>query len=213
MSSDRSINADDVADLSGLDIIIGPMYAGKSTELLRRLHTMSEVGFKCVYINHSVDSRSMEAYSTHNPALKIGESSKLSMIKMSNLHDLEDKILTHTDVIGIDEAQFFDDLSCIDTWITVYKCRVIVAGLDSDFRKQKFGKILDLIPNCNSVTKLLAYCEHCSKKRKVCMAPFTARKIMDTTLDDTVVSVGSHDKYSALCRNCHANNNKSQKQQ
>ena len=88
-----------------LNLIIGPMYAGKTTELLRRLNIYQEFGFKTLYVSSSLDSRSNLPFSTHNPLLKsIG---KIDSIKVKNLFDVN---FEQYNVIGIDEGQFFSDL-------------------------------------------------------------------------------------------------------
>lgn len=185
----------------GLDIIIGPMYSSKTTELLRRLFTVSEVNLNSLYINNSIDNRNqLDVFSSHNPQLKSTLSNnKVKMISVKNLSDVEDSLLNSSDIIGVDEAQFFDDLMIIKDWVDKKNKRVVIAGLDGDFNRNTFGKIHQLLPHCDSIVKLTAFCTECAKKQKLSQALFTYKK--SSSYD--VIEVGGNDKYSALCRMCY----------
>ena len=87
-----------------IDIIIGPMFAGKSTELIRRLNICAELGLKTLYVNSKLDGRSDKVFSTHNPT--IGKIGKIDSKKVLDLLDID---FEQYDVIGIDEAQLFSE--------------------------------------------------------------------------------------------------------
>ncbi len=189
-----------------LDIISGPMFSGKSTMLLQKLIIETEIGFKILYINHSKDTRSTEPYSTHNPLYKekLCKMNNISLISVPYLGDID---VSRYDVIGIDEAQFFD---CCDLTESVTKMvekegkHVIAAGLTGDFRRVKFGALLDLEPLSDTFTKLSSFCQICANnnpKRRT-PAPFTHRKIGDE-LEFNSVDVGGCEKYIPVCRKCY----------
>jgi len=102
--------------------------------------------------------------------------------------------------IAIDELQFFPDAyDVVIEWVQRGKY-IIVASLDGDCYRRKFGCVLDLIPHANQVTKLTGYCDICRDNyRKLTPAPFTARMTNDTSSE----LVGGTDLYKAMCRNCH----------
>ena len=179
-----------------LDLIIGPMYSGKSTELIRRLNIFAEMGLKVLYVNSNIDNRTDDSFSTHSPIIKsIG---KIDAIKVDNLDDIK---YNQHQIIGIDEAQFFGNLkSKIMTLVETDKKKVVVTGLNGDYRRQPFGEINDLIPLCDNVTKLNPFCKMCmDKHNRVTNALFTKR----VTCETAVVFVGSKDMYIPACRSCY----------
>jgi len=183
-----------------LDLIGGPMFSGKTTELLRRLFIEAEIGLNVLYINHSNDNRSEGPFSTHNPLYKkeLSTMSNVSFISAVQLSNLDFKC----DVIGIDEAQFFDDLvDVVEKMVEKEGKHVIVSGLNGDFRRRKFGHLLDLEPLSDSYTKLQSYCKQCamSTPKKRTLAPFSHRisRVGD------VNEVGGYNKYIPVCRECY----------
>lgn len=178
-----------------LELIAGPMFAGKTTELLRRLFCDTYVNRKALYINHTIDNRTNEAFSTHNPLYKdrISES-RITLMKCSVLPGLEE--IKNYDTVGVDEAQFFEDLSqlCIyaDNGI-----RVIVAGLVGDSNREKFGKMCDLLPMADDYTQLHALCAKCASSGTATNSSFTSC----ISVHSDQVDVGGSDKYAPMCRN------------
>jgi thymidine kinase len=182
-----------------LDLIIGPMFSGKTTELIRRLNTLQAIGQKCVYVNSMLDSRNTEHFSTHNPL--ISQLGNINSIKTNSLDIIIHK-LQEFDVIGIDESQLF--MGCfkltIINLVESFNKKVIISGLNSDFERNKFGYILDLIPICDDITKLFPYCITCSKLQKITKALFSKRLNNDKNTIDI-----SYDNYIPVCRNCYFN--------
>lgn len=173
-----------------IHVIVGPMFAGKTTTLLRRVQAESSSGRNVAVIKSSKDTRfGLDSIVTHDGV-------KLPCIALANLstfrqelgHDAYDKL----DVIGIDEAQFFEDLHdfCCKAADGDGKT-VIVAGLDGDYLRRSFGSVLDIIPLADSVTKLNARCEICRKR-----AFFTLRK----TDESQTELIGGADVYMPVCR-------------
>ena len=133
-----------------IEIIIGPMFSGKSTELLRRTSRYEAIGKKVLHINHSNDSRTSNFIQTHSKQTR-------KALKVSSLMPLlENEAFLQADVIGIDESQFFTDLHNFIS-IAEYNNKIfIIAGLDGDYKRCPIGQILSLIPMCDTVDKLTA---------------------------------------------------------
>ena len=133
-----------------IEVILGPMFSGKSTELIRRTSCYNAIGKKVLRINHLNDTRTNDNIQTHSNIKK-------SAIKVSSLMSLVDKpIFIESDVIGIDESQFFEDLYEFIITIEPMHKIIIVAGLDGDFKRRPIGQILQIIPLCDEVIKLHA---------------------------------------------------------
>ena len=135
-----------------LEIILGPMFSGKSTELLRRISRYEAIGKKVLLINHKNDSRTGNSVQTHNQVTR-------TAVKTEDLLSLvHKKEYDEADIIGIDEAQFFTGLRDF-VLATESKHKIIImSGLDGDFKRDPFGEILQCIPLCDSVVKLSAMC-------------------------------------------------------
>ncbi|XP_024983867.1 thymidine kinase a-like [Cynara cardunculus var. scolymus] len=172
-----------------IHVIVGPMFAGKTTTLLHRMKSESSNGRNVAIIKSSKDTRyGLDSIVTHD-----GE--KLPCWPLEALSSFKERIGIEAyhklEVIGIDEAQFFDDLYdfCIKAADHDGKT-VIVAGLDGDYLRRSFG-VLDIIPIAESVTKLKARCELCGKP-----AFFTLRKTEETERE----LVAGADVYMPVCR-------------
>ena len=145
---------------NGIDLIIGPMYSAKTTELIRRLTIYAELGLKVLYINSGLDDRDTkegEFFSTHTPTLQFTslDSAKITSIKTQRLNDILISACSF-DIIGIDEAQLFSDLKIFTiSLVERYNKKVIIAGLNGDFRREPFGDILNMIPLCDNISKLI----------------------------------------------------------
>lgn len=173
-----------------LELIIGPMYAGKSTELIRNINKYKFLNEKMIAINHKINNRyGSEGISTHNNEIYD------NCIILDKLSDFEnsDKF-NETKIIIIEELQFFNDAyNTIIKWCDKYNKKVIAAGLDGDFQRDAIGDVLRLIPHANKVLKINALCSICKDGTE---APFTRRII--ASKDKTLV--GSNDIYEAVCR-------------
>jgi thymidine kinase len=186
-----------------LDIIAGPMYSGKTSSLLNKLFIEAEIGLNVLYINHSSDNRSDAEFSTHNPLYKekLSKMSNVKFASMSNLEDLFTQNFVCYNVIGIDEAQFFNDLyKVVKYLVEKWNLHVIVAGLNGDHKREMFGQIHELEPLSDSYTKLTAFCRKCAETKKRVVAPFTYRK---QSYDDKDIVIGGKDIYIPVCRSCY----------
>jgi len=172
-----------------IQIIFGPMFSGKSTELIRRVRRYDIAGHDCLMVKYARDNRYSQAEEvvTHDR----NSWKAVSTEKLGNI--CEEKV-QNCSVIGIDEGQFFSDVVEFSEKMANQGKVVIVAALDGTFERKGFNNILNLVPYAESVVKLSAVCNYCK-----CEAHFTKR-----TSDDTEVEViGSQDKYMATCRACY----------
>ena len=178
-----------------LDLIIGPMYSGKTDYLLRELNIFSVMGANVLYINHSLDTRG-DIFSSHNPTIsKIGN---ISHKKVENTDQLMEACKDYL-IIGIDEAQFFEGLKdAVLNLVEKHGKRVLVAGLSGNYKREAFGELLDLVPYCDRIAKLSSYCSACSVSKKIKQAHFSYR----VTKDDIEVFIGAKNAYVPLCREC-----------
>lgn len=168
-----------------LEIIIGPMFSGKSSELIRRCSRYEAVGKRVCIINHSIDTRcGTNSVATHSNI-------QHSAIKSDSLCSVSEEVAS-ADVVGVDEAQFFDDLFEFVQRLDRTNVVVIIAGLDGDFRRQPFGKIFQCIPFCDCITKLNAMCKLCSDG-----TPGIFTKRLCNNCD--IISVGAVDEYTSVC--------------
>lgn len=176
--------------MANIQIIIGSMFSGKSTELIRRCSTYEAIGKSVTIINHAYDTRCDDEVLTHS-------NTKHKAIKTKSLNDLD--FCPMPDVLGIDEAQFFGDLYEFVRSIEDMNIVVIIAGLDGDFLRRPFGRILECIPLCDSITKLNAMCSIC---RDGTLGSFTKKR---DDANDKVVDIGAGDKFQAVCRKHYTN--------
>tara|TARA_B110000037_G_C17100444_1_gene497751 strand:+ start:1161 stop:1709 length:549 start_codon:yes stop_codon:yes gene_type:complete len=175
-----------------LKLITGPMYAGKSTELINNIRQYKFIGKEIMAINHIINKRyGSECIITHN-----GEK-VISSINLSKLEEIIIKyndILEKSDVIIIDEIQFFQDaFDIVISLVEKYNKIVICAGLMSDYKKQPFGDILKLIPHADDIVILSSICSIC----KDGTTGHFSKKISGC---DKQTDVGSGDKYISVCR-------------
>lgn len=191
-----------------LDLILGTMFSGKTTYLLSEIAKLAELNYKILYVNIEFDNRSDTIFSTHNPFFdnhvdfikKESINKNVNMLKTKNLFNLEDEILNY-EIIIIDESHFFDDLISFTSKCLDLKKYVIVAGLIADFKGNKFGKTLDLIPICSNIKRLHAYCSECAKN-KICNIAIYSKKISKSRKN---IDIGGSDKYIPVCREHYQN--------
>ena len=170
-----------------IEVIIGPMFSGKSTELIRRTSCYKAIGKKILRINHLNDTRTDDNIQTHSNIKK-------NAIKVSSLMTLvNNSKFISSEVIGIDEAQFFDDLYEFIITIEPLGKIIIVSGLDGDFKRRPIGQILQIIPLCDEVVKLHAL-DMVDKDGSPGI--FTKR----LSENNELIVIGAEDKYMAVSR-------------
>ena len=179
--------------MANLDIIIGPMFAGKSCELIRRIRLLKVLKKEYIVIKPSIDNRYDNLCDSNMIVSHNFE--KEHCIVLNKMNDIFNHELSNINTIFIDEAQFFNDLvDIVKILVEHHKINVVVTGLDGDSNRNKFGHILDLIPFCNSCTKINAACIMCLDGTP---APFSHR----VNQSAEQVLIGSTDSYMSLCRN------------
>ncbi|KAE9586505.1 hypothetical protein Lal_00044697 [Lupinus albus] len=172
-------------------VIVGPMFAGKTTALLRRIKSEVDNGRNVAMLKSSKDTRyAIDSVVSHD-GIKFPCWALPDLMLFKQKFGLE--AYQKLDVIGIDEAQFFEDLYdfCCNA-ADIDGKTVIVAGLDGDYLRRSFGSVLHIVPLADTVTKLTARCEVCGKR-----AFFTLRK---TEQKETEL-IGGADVYMPVCRN------------
>jgi thymidine kinase len=179
------------------------MFAGKTSELMHIIDTHGRLN-KCLYINHSNDTRdTMNAFSTHNSLFDKNMSSKLNadMVKFQKLSDIPIAVLREYRTVCIDEAQFFDDIvEMCDVMVNKLNQDVFVAGLKGDFKRGVFGKLPFLLPHADEVRILKdVLCQRCSLSKIKSIAIDTHR-ISDIT--HSQIEIGT-DNYIPVCRKCY----------
>lgn len=168
-----------------IEVICGSMFSGKTEELIRRIKKAEHSKYKTIVFKPKIDSRSHGDYIlTHN-------NKRHDAFTVSNENTILEKSKKYN-VIGIDEAQFFSNL-LVDTCNKLANKgkRVIVAGLDMDFRGKPFGPMPNLMATAEFVSKLHAVCNQTGE-----MANYTNRK----SKDKRKIKIGDDNEYEALCR-------------
>jgi thymidine kinase len=193
-----------------LEIILGPMYASKTTRLVEIYNQCRFCDIPVVAINHNIDNRydRQSTIVTHDQAkIPCIKTNSLKNIWNPDIEVFSDKtingsqdsisclITKNSNVILINEGQFFDDLyEVVNDMINNGK-RVYVCGLDGDFERKKFGQILDLIPLCDKVTKLTSLCSKCKNGTPGIFS-------MRLTNEKEQTIIGSSN-YIPVCRECY----------
>ena len=177
-----------------IEVICGCMFAGKTEELIRRIKTFEYANKKIIVFKPKIDNR----YSKDEVASHAG--SKVKSHPISKAEEIF-KYLKDEEIIAIDEVQFFDDqIIDICEYLANNGKRVMVAGLDMDFRGVPFEIMAQLITKAEFVTKLTAVCT-------VCGLPATrSQRLVDdkpAKYDDPIVLIGAKESYEARCRHHH----------
>jgi thymidine kinase len=172
-----------------VEVICGPMFSGKSEELIRRMTRYQIARIPVQTFKPSLDDR----FATH----EVVSHSALSVAAepVADSDALLKAVKDRTEVVGIDEGQFFDDglVEAVERLAAAGK-RVIVAGLDQDFLGRPFEPIPSLMLRAEYITKALAVCHRCGGA-----GMFTQRVIES----DELVVLGAQDAYEARCRRCY----------
>jgi len=192
-------------NMGKLEIIMGTMFSGKTSFLLNKISLFVELNLKVLYINIDFDDRSDLEFSTHNPIFNsVDFKNKNKMIEnltMTKVRDLSNINFESYDIIMIDEAHFFDDIIKFTKKLLDNKKHIIIATLIADYKGNKFGKVLDLIPICDEIVRLESYCIECSKQKKINKAIYSKR----ITKNKESIDIGGSDKYIAVCREHYSN--------
>lgn len=169
--------------IATLNLIIGPMFSGKTTELLRIAKRLKSINLEVLLLNYYEDTRySSTEMTTHDknglPCLFVKELNTINYEKY--------------DIICINEAQFFNNLLQFCKDVIKNNKTIYICGLDGDYKQERFGEILDLIPLSDTITKLHAFCSICKDGTH---AHFTKRLI-----DDNNQKLIGINEYIPVCR-------------
>jgi thymidine kinase len=172
-----------------LEVICGPMFSGKTEELIRRLRRAEIAKQKVQVFKPVIDDRYAIREVVSHSAQRTGAVPVRSAVEILERTERE------TDVVGVDEAQFFDRelVGVVDRLATEGR-RVLIAGLDTDYRSEPFEPMPTLMARAEYVTKLLAICVRCGNP---------ANRTLRVAGGEARVEVGAADRYEAVCRHCH----------
>jgi len=178
-----------------IEVICGSMFSGKTEELIRRVRRAQIARQKVQVFKHSLDARyAAREVASHNGV-------QWEAVPVESTDQLRSLIEPDTTVVAVDEGQFFDEgLVDLCEELADRGVRVIVAGLDMDFRGEPFGPMPQLMARAERVDKLQAICVVCGGP-----ASRTQRLIngQPAAYDDPVILVGANEVYEARCRGCH----------
>lgn len=178
-----------------IEVITGSMYAGKTEELLRRIRRIEFAKKDCLVFKPQIDNRySNDEVVSHNHT-------HIKSININNSQDIYKHLEKMPYAVAIDEVQFLDEgIINVCEYLADHGVRVIVAGLDRDFRGEPFGVMPNLLSRAEYVTKLNAICQ-------VCGAPATRTQRLingkPAHYQDPIILVGAKEQYEARCRHCH----------
>lgn len=173
-----------------LTLLIGCMFAQKTTELLRRIRRYKSIGYNVLVVNYAEDTR----YGTNQIISHDTDSAKAHSTVL--LADIQEEVESgRYNVIIIDEGQFFKDLyQYVTEWSDRLPIHIIVAGLDGDSERRPFGDILKLIPYAERVERLTAFCAICKDGTTGHFSKYVAGK------KEGQVEIGGVDRYLPVCR-------------
>src|SRR5450755_2019884 len=177
-----------IGHLGWIEAICGPMFSGKSEELMRRLRRAKIARKRLQVFKPSIDTRySADEIVSHGQVRMRSE-------PVATARDILDRLDARTQVVGVDEANFFgQDLVDVATQLADQGKQVVIAGLDTDYMGRPFPPMPDLLTLAESITKTLAICMRCGNPAK-----HTQRLVESTEL----IVVGAAGMYEARCRRC-----------
>lgn len=178
-----------------VEVICGPMFCGKTEELIRRVKRVKIAGQMVRVFKHAIDVRYDEEKVVTHDGLNI------EAIPVKNSEQIKKLLESDTEVVAIDEAQFFDkELPNVCNKLADEGLRVIVAGLDTDFRGEPFGPMPIILAIAEKVDKLSAVCVKCGKPATRSQRLINGHPASYT---DPLIIVGAKEIYEARCRHCH----------
>lgn len=172
-----------------IEVITGSMFSGKTEELIRRVHRVQFARQKVQVFKPAIDDRySVDNIVSHNKM-------EIPSFNVANVKQIRQKLDPDTQVIAIDEVQFFEDgVVELATELADSGKRVIVAGLDQDYRGLPFGPMPQFLAIAEYVTKNLAICVKCGNP---------ANRTQRLVENREQVLIGETESYEARCRDCH----------
>ena len=184
-----------------LTVICGPMFSGKSRELIRTVHIAEIASQQVLLFKAGIDIRySVEDVSSHDGATMAAR----CVDTAAEIIPIVQDALPRPAVVAIDEGQFFDaGLAPVCIWLRDQGLRVVVAGLDRNFRGEPFGPMPELLAIADEVVKLRAVCMKCKDPRVTATLPQRLIDGLPAHYDSPEILVGGSDSYEARCLSCH----------
>lgn len=175
-------------NLGWIEVICGPMFSGKSEELIRRLRRAEIARQRVQIFSPRIDDRYSEGHIVSHNDMKIRSTA------VSNAAEIEAQLDWRTEVIGIDEAQFLG-MELVDFAVRLADMgkRIVIAGLDTDYLGRPFHPIPELLAVADDITKTLAICMQCGNPAK------HTQRLVDK---EELIVVGAAGMYEARCRRC-----------
>lgn len=171
-----------------IEVICGSMFAGKTQELIRRIRLATIARQKVQVFKHKIDRRYSDTFVVSH------DKTRIPSVPVRTAQEILKKTAPDTDVIGIDEVHFFPiDIVEVCEKLADSGRRIIVAGLDQDYRGVPFEPMARLLAIAEYVTKYLAICVVCGNP---------ANRSQRVSAGTKRIDVGAHDKYEARCRRC-----------
>jgi len=171
-----------------IEVVCGPMFSGKTEELIRRLRLAMIAKQRIQIFKHAIDKRYEDTFITSH------SDQKFEATPVQSSYEILETINDSTRVVGVDEAQFFDEgIVDVCSKLANRGMRVIAAGLDQDYLGKPFGPMPQLLATAESILKLNAVCMTCGGR---------ATKTQRLTTENERVIVGSGEHYEARCRAC-----------
>lgn len=178
-----------------IEVVCGSMFSGKTEELIRRIKRANIARKRVQVFKPKIDNR----YSEDEVASHAGMRSRAELV--SNSEEIASLLLDETEVVAIDEVQFLDaGVVALCEQLAAAGKRVIVAGLDQDFRGEPFGPIPTLMAKAETVDKLHAICVVCGAGASRTQRLINGRP---ASYHDPVIMVGAYERYEARCRHHH----------
>ena len=178
-----------------IEVICGPMFCGKSTELIRRVERAAIAGQNIQAFKPAIDNRYDAVQIAAHNGLKV------EAVPVEHVSHIRDAVFSDTDVVAIDEAQFFKHgLVQIAEELANEGYRVVIAALDANFRGESFGEMGELLCRADYITKLTAICPICGEEAT------KTQRIVDgrpAFYEDPEILVGADESYAPRCREHH----------
>ncbi len=183
-------------EAGSIEVICGSMFSGKSEELIRRVRRAIIARQKVAVFKPHIDDR----YGIQHITSHDGQT--VAAIAVASATEIFERANGSSTVVAIDEAQFFDTaiVPVVQRLVDEHNIRVIIAGLDTDFRGEPFGSMPELLCIAEKVNKLHAICVVCGG------AASRTQRLVDgapAAYDDPIIMVGAQESYEARCRFCH----------
>ena len=172
-----------------LKLIIGPMFSGKSTELIRHIRMLKVIDAKYIVIKPKIDIRyKSDKIVTHNKDYE-------NCIIVDDLNEIDDMLIINYSYLVIDEGQFIKNLkNKVLYWVEKFNINVIIGGLDGDFQRNPIGEIIDLIPYADTYNKMYALCKICNDGTTALFS----HRILNTNKEQ--ILIGTNNSYIPVCR-------------